>query len=99
MSNGVQVRIIEDQHIEEKVIDNPQEIAQELAIKSGINQNPFIDPQEQVRSYMNNQNKDDYYKFVPKPGDNLSNREVKLVDMTDDFKIQIEIRMDMPSNK
>lgn len=99
MNNGVQIKIIEDQHIEEKQVDNPQEAVQEFMNKSGINQNPFIDPQEQVQSYMNNQNNNDYYKFVPKPGDNLSNREVKLVDMTDDFKIQIEIKMDMPSNK
>jgi len=98
MNSGIQIRFIEDQHVEDKEVNNTDAIS-EFMNKNGINQNPFIDPQDQVQSYLNNQNNNDYYKFVPKPGDQLTNREVKMVDMTDDFKIQIEIKMDMPSNR
>jgi hypothetical protein len=98
MSN-VQIRVIEDQHIEDKVVNNPNEVIQEYLTKNGANQNPFIDEEDQIKSYLNTQSTNNQYRFAPKPGDRLTNREVKSVNVDDQLNIQIEIRMDMPSNR
>ncbi len=96
--SGINIRVIEDQQTEEKLIENPEEVIEEYKRSNGINQNPFISEEDQVKSFLNKQNNNDQNKFVP-TNNTHSYREVKVVDVTDDFKIQIEIRTDMPDNK
>lgn len=98
MSN-IQIRIIEDQHIEDKIVDNPNEVIQQYSIQNATKQNPFIDEEDQIKSYMNSINHNNQHKFAPKPGDKLINREVKYVNIEDELNIQIEIRTDMPTNR
>ncbi len=96
MSN-IQIRVIEDQHIEDKVVENPNEVLQQYS--NATKQNPFISEEDQVKSYMNSINPYNQHRFAPKPGDQLINREVKFVNIEDELNIQIEIRTDMPSNR
>lgn len=96
---SIQIRVIEDQHTEEKTVEQTQEIINQVKREQGINQNPFISEEDQMKAFYNQTTNNPQYKFAPKPGDTLSNREVKSVDFHDDFKIQIEIRTDMPNNR
>ncbi len=97
MSN-IQIRVIEDQYTEDKVIENQKEAIQEYVRKNGVNQNPFIEEEDQIKSHLNQQSNNNYHKFAPKQNDRLTNREVKTI-TEDEFNIQIEIRTDMPTNR